>query len=729
MTRITNANPDRDRDPEAEVEAEPRGTSADGPTAERTAGPTGAKADGPTPEGADAATPSGAAGADRGPGGEAEPGSAESGSAESGSAESGFAESASADPADPAQEPEADGVPAGGGDTDGSGEAAAPGPDPEGDPAPRSPTAPAPAAGAEAAPDPAAGPAPGSADPAAAPAPDPASAPAPAVPGEPTPAAPGAGRPRTAAPVARVRAVVGPRVARLADVAHGALPYLLRAVRDGRARLGGVAHDLRTRSPRAGTTRFALVAVVVGLAVAAGAVTAAGPWGAGGRRVAERERAVAAATGAPHGSGSGPGAPRPAPSAVAVLTGLDRSAATGTTGTAKGTGTDKATGKNLAGILGPLLDDPSLGDRRGAAVVDVTTGERLYAKDADTGLTPASTTKIATAVAALSALGPDHRLTTRTVVEPGTRKVVLVGGGDPTLTARKKAGGWASLRTLADTTAAALRKRHLTSVTLTYDTSLYTGTTRHPIGVNENLAEVTPLTADEGRLDDSASGPATRTADPAEAATRGFAALLGGHGVKATVAGSAEATDRAEALAFVQSPPLSAVVERMLTNSDNDIAEALARQTALGTGGAGSFAGGAAAVGAQVKKLGLPVAGARFHDGSGLDRRDKLTARLLTSLLVLAGSADHPELRPVLTGLPIAGFTGTLSDRYEGTDTRAGTGLVRAKTGSLTGVNTLAGTVVDAGGRLLAFAFLTENSMDQPAARAALDRAAARLAR
>jgi D-alanyl-D-alanine carboxypeptidase/D-alanyl-D-alanine-endopeptidase (penicillin-binding protein 4) len=533
--------------------------------------------------------------------------------------------------------------------------------------------------------------------------------------------------------VARVRAAVA---ARLVRVVRGALPYLTRAVRDGRARLGGVAHALRGRSPRAGATRFALVAVVVGLAVAAGAVTAAGPWDGDGRRVAERERAAAAATGGLHGPGSGPGAPRPAPSAAAVLTGLGRSRATGTTGTtkkdagtAKGTGTTDATGGNLARILGPLLDDPSLGDRRGAAVVDVTTGEQLYAKDADAGLTPASTTKIATAVAALSALGPDHRLTTRTVLEPRTRKVVLVGGGDPTLTAREKAGGWASLRTLADTTAAALHKRHLTSVTLTYDTSLYSGTSRHPIGVNENLAEVTPLTADEGRLDDSASGPATRAADPAEAAARTFAALLGDHGVKAALAGSGKAGHRARALAAVQSPPLTAVVERMLTNSDNDIAEALARQTALSTGGEGSFAGGAAAVGAQVRKLGLPVAGARFHDGSGLDRRDKLTARLLTSLLALSGSADHPELRTVLTGLPIAGFTGTLSDRYEGGDTRAGTGLVRAKTGSLTGVNTLAGTVVDARGRLLAFAFLTENSMDQPAARAALDRAAARLAR
>ncbi|WP_191892077.1 D-alanyl-D-alanine carboxypeptidase/D-alanyl-D-alanine endopeptidase [Streptomyces griseoaurantiacus] len=510
--------------------------------------------------------------------------------------------------------------------------------------------------------------------------------------------------------MAWTRAVVG---ARLAGLLGGARPYVSRAVRGARVRLGGGVRALRTRSPRAGTARFALVAAALAVAVAVLAVTAAGPWGAGGRRVAERDRAAAAAPGAADGSGSRAGAPRPAPSAAAVLTGLDRPG---------------VTGESLAGILDPLLSDPSLGDRRGAAVVDVSTGRRLYAKDADAGLTPASTTKIATAVAALSALGPEHRLTTRTVLEPRTRKVVLVGGGDPTLTARKKTGGWAGLRALADSTAAALKKRHLTSVTLAYDTSLYAGTTRHPIGVNENLAEVTPLTVDEGRLDDSGSGPATRTPDPAGDAAHRFAALLGTHGVKAAEKGSARATGRARTLASVQSPPLSAVVERMLTNSDNDIAEALARHTALATGGEGSFEGGAAAVGAQVKKLGLPVGGAEFHDGSGLDRRDKLTARLLTSLLALAGSADHPELRTVLTGLPIAGFTGTLSDRYEGTDTHAGTGLVRAKTGSLTGVNTLAGTVVTAGGRLLAFAFLTENSMDQPTARAALDRAAARLA-
>jgi D-alanyl-D-alanine carboxypeptidase/D-alanyl-D-alanine-endopeptidase (penicillin-binding protein 4) len=385
-------------------------------------------------------------------------------------------------------------------------------------------------------------------------------------------------------------------------------------------------------------------------------------------------------------------------------------------------------GKALADVLDPLLRDPSLGTRRTAAVVDVATGKRLYGEGADEALTPASTTKIATAVAVLSAAGADHRFTTRTVLEPGTDHLVLVGGGDPTLTARPHDEGWASLRTLADDTAAALKKRHLTSVTLSYDTSLFTGPVLHPIGDNPNLAPVTALMADEGRTDDSTSGPAPRGTDPAADAARTFAGLLRSHGIRTSGPASAKASARAEAVASVQSPPLSAVVERMLTNSDNDIAEALARQTALASGGEPSFDGGAAAIEDRLKKLGLPLGGARFHDGSGLNRDDKLTADLLTALLATAASPSHPELRTVLTGLPVAGFTGTLSDRYEAAAERSGVGLVRAKTGSLTGVNTLAGTVVDADGRLLAFAFLTEGSMDQPPARRALDRTAAALA-
>ncbi|MGW3465795.1 D-alanyl-D-alanine carboxypeptidase/D-alanyl-D-alanine endopeptidase, partial [Streptomyces olivaceoviridis] len=410
----------------------------------------------------------------------------------------------------------------------------------------------------------------------------------------------------------------------------------------------------------------------------------------------------------------------PPPSATTPrLTGLG--GATGAVGTKKTPPDANA----LSGVLDPLLEGPALGSSHAAAVVDVTTGERLYGADAGKALTPASTTKIATAVAALSALGPDHRLTTRTALEPDTRELVLVGGGDPTLTAHAEAGGWAGLRALASDTAKSLDKRGIHKITLSYDTTLFTGPALHPIGVNDNLAPISALTVDEGRTDASTDGPAPRVADPAADAATRFASFLKEAGITTTAPGPSKASTRAETLARVSSPPLSELVERMLTNSDNDIAEALARHTALASGQPASFDGGAKAIATQLRKLGLPMAGAAFHDGSGLNRDDRLTADLLTALLVKAGDPGRPGLRPVLTGLPVAGFTGTLSTRY----TDGAAGLVRAKTGTLTGVNTLAGTVVDKAGHLLAFAFLASDTTNPMEAQSALDTAATALAR
>ncbi|MEK9809087.1 MAG: D-alanyl-D-alanine carboxypeptidase, partial [Candidatus Nanopelagicales bacterium] len=83
---------------------------------------------------------------------------------------------------------------------------------------------------------------------------------------------------------------------------------------------------------------------------------------------------------------------------------------------------------------------------------------------------------------------------------------------------------------------------------------------------------------------------------------------------------------------------------------------------------------------------------------------------------------------PLLLGLPVAGLTGTLADRFVGAETAAAAGFVRAKTGTLIEVSTLSGTVVDRDGRLLAFAFMSDATTDIPDSRVALDRAAAALA-
>jgi D-alanyl-D-alanine carboxypeptidase/D-alanyl-D-alanine-endopeptidase (penicillin-binding protein 4) len=171
------------------------------------------------------------------------------------------------------------------------------------------------------------------------------------------------------------------------------------------------------------------------------------------------------------------------------------------------------------------------------------------------------------------------------------------------------------------------------------------------------------------------------------------------------------------------------MVEYLLTHSDNVLADTLARQVAIERRLPASFAGASEAIRATLAGLGLDAAADGQVDGSGLSRANRLTPALLTSVLAVAGSPDHPELRGVLTGLPVARYSGTLADRFVGAP--AGAGLVRAKTGTLSGVSALSGVLLDASGRRLAFAVVADGvpAAAQDSAEAALDRIGAALTR
>jgi D-alanyl-D-alanine carboxypeptidase/D-alanyl-D-alanine-endopeptidase (penicillin-binding protein 4) len=229
-----------------------------------------------------------------------------------------------------------------------------------------------------------------------------------------------------------------------------------------------------------------------------------------------------------------------------------------------------------------------------------------------------------------------------------------------------------------------------------------------------------------------------RHVDPALAAGQQLAALLQ-PGAQVEVARGTAAAGARE-LGAVVSQPVPQLVERMLARSDNDLAEALARHVALSQGQPASFAGGAAAVqlvlGPFLDEVGVGRRSVALVDGSGLSREDRLEPAALTRLLARVASADGSpaveRLAPVLTGLPVAGFSGTLSERYRkpGAGAEIGAGVVRAKTGTLNGVSALAGLVRTADGRLLAFD-LTADGVPLGAtkrAEAALDRLAAALA-
>ncbi|MFI6849789.1 D-alanyl-D-alanine carboxypeptidase/D-alanyl-D-alanine-endopeptidase [Kitasatospora sp. NPDC050467] len=435
------------------------------------------------------------------------------------------------------------------------------------------------------------------------------------------------------------------------------------------------------------------------------------------------------ATGAPASPATG----HPAPAAGAVLASAEAGLTAGL-----------PTGQGLQQALATVLGDRNLGTVS-LAVADAAGGRLLYGSGENTPATPASTTKLATSVAALSLIPGDTRLTTRVVKGADPGEITLVGGGDPTLTAlpadQVQIAGLpadadtapASLDALARQTAAALKATGTTTVKLDYDLSLYSGNPQHKNHDAANIALVTSLMVDEGKVDPKSREDApARVADPALSAADAFATLLKAQGV--TVDGRAKpatapAAATAPVLGRVDSPTVARLVERLLTTSDNTLAEAIARQAALAAHQPASFEGAATAVTQELARLGVPTAGVVLNDGSGLHQGNAIPPAVLVQLLSLAASEQHPTLRPVLTGLPIAGFTGTLGKRFgSGSGAAEAAGLVRAKTGSLSGVNTLAGTVVDAEGRLLSFAVMTRTNAPADTARAAMDRIVARLA-
>jgi len=387
-------------------------------------------------------------------------------------------------------------------------------------------------------------------------------------------------------------------------------------------------------------------------------------------------------------------------------------------------------------VLAAALKNPSLGKHRGVYVYDASRGKALYSAGAATGFVPASTMKLLTTVSALETMGPDHTFTTK-VVRSGTGGIVLVGGGDPLLTTKRVTDqldfpSRASLQELAASTATALEAEGVTSVTLGYDAGLFTGPAANakwePNYLTEGIAARTSaLWVNEGRL---TPRMAKRATSPAQAAAAAFALQLRAAGI--TVAKAikpAVAGPSAQDVAEVRSASLGDIVEYVNLHSDNDGAEVLLRHVGLATNNGGSYAGGIKGVRTTLTKLGVNVSKARIEDGSGLSRTNLVPLDVLAGAVRVAASADKPQLRHLLTGLPVAGFTGSLEDRFAGPGAGAGTGLVRAKTGTLTGVHSLAGLVRTTSGTTLVFAVATDTAPAAKAldARAALDQASTAL--
>ena len=388
-------------------------------------------------------------------------------------------------------------------------------------------------------------------------------------------------------------------------------------------------------------------------------------------------------------------------------------------------GYQSADADRIAAVLDAT--QPTLSGSYGVAVADLTQDGLSYESSAHTALTPASTLKIMTAIASLDALGAEHTFTT-SVVSTAQDQIVLVGGGDPLLASTDDSYSAAStidLPTTADLaakTAAALQARGVTQVSVGYDDSLFAGDVWHPDwaeGDREFVAPIGALSLDEGAdVAGTDSGSATVAAK--------FCEQLAAAGIEITGEATAASADGGEELAKVESVPLGLVVQEMLTHSDNFIAEMLLRQLAIADGHEASFTGGTEALTDRLTELGLWDDGQYLADGSGLSMNDKITPAALVEALQLA--YQRPELSAVLAGLPVASSTGTTASRFADDQSAAARGVVRAKTGTLDSVSSLAGYTMTTDGALIVFALMGNGLPTDQDVRTWFDQAAAALA-
>lgn len=349
---------------------------------------------------------------------------------------------------------------------------------------------------------------------------------------------------------------------------------------------------------------------------------------------------------------------------------------------------------SLRTTLASLADNPDLGTFHGH-VTQASSGDVVFDRASDEALTPASVTKVLTASAALLSLGSQDRITTEVVRGANPGEVVIKAAGDVWLDAD-------AMDELAQQVGQA--------DTVLIDTSAWEGMPElmpgwDPLDIDGGfVAPLQPAMLSGGRLNGETSGDVARSHTPALEVAQALAERVGAQNVGV---GAADG----EVVAAVESPTLVERLELMMKNSDNVYAEAIGREVALARGT--TDAPGATL--SVLEERGFNTAGLVLRDNSGLSADNLIAPKLLDA--VLYDATSMPELRPLLSALPVAAGEGTLLDRY---GDLPGRGWVRAKTGTLDGTASLAGTVTSVNGNVYTFALIC-NDADVLAARRAMD--------
>jgi D-alanyl-D-alanine carboxypeptidase/D-alanyl-D-alanine-endopeptidase (penicillin-binding protein 4) len=341
----------------------------------------------------------------------------------------------------------------------------------------------------------------------------------------------------------------------------------------------------------------------------------------------------------------------------------------------------------LATRLAQALAVPGISTTQSSAIaIDLATGQTLFRRNADRSLAPASNEKLTVTYAALVELGASYRFRTA-LLGVGSQEenvwhgdVFLKGYGDPTLTSPELEGLAEQLTELGITR---IDGRVLADESW-FDAQRTAPGWKAAFFINES-PPLSALVVDRGRYD----GHTAR--QPALAAAGQLRRILLRHGITAGAVAAGRAPAGAYGLAQIESEPLPDVLKEMDRDSDNFMAELILKEVGAEAGEAGTTGEGVRIVLRDLADAGVPLAGVRMFDGSGLSLDDRLTARALATLLVVAWN-DVDLRNPFWAALPVAGVNGTLEDRMQRAPAR---GAVRAKTGTTNRASALSGYVRD----------------------------------
>ncbi len=349
----------------------------------------------------------------------------------------------------------------------------------------------------------------------------------------------------------------------------------------------------------------------------------------------------------------------------------------------------------IAAVLAKRLTSPKLGRDVVVNVTNLTTGTTIFSQSPNDPQRPASNMKLITAVNALSQLGPTTPLRTQVLQGTDPTQLYLKGGGDPMLTTK-------SLENLAVDTA---KGRDTASpITVHVDASLFPAPVNAPGWTNGYTPYVVAPVRALARLYDYSNDTTSHAVDV-------YTKKLTSLGYTVTRGDDAVTPADATLVAENAKHTVADAVHLMLLDSENNIAETLYRQVAVKRGLTADWAGAKKAAEDSLRELGIDPAPLSLYDGSGVSRKDRLTASTLTQLIALTTTGDPARFAEMYAdhAMPVSGQTGTLKSgfgRYVTKASKCAVGKIRAKTGTLFDTIALSGVASSVDGAQRAFSIL-----------------------